>query len=237
MVFAKGLLTWITAAASAALEQMNRRRGRRGNNPARHGAPRTPWDAVLIGGLLLAMVLSPLADFGARCAQVRQEVLRLHILAASDQPQDQANKLLVRDALLDQLGTRLGSAHDTQEALDLAEASLDQVEAIARQTLDAAGCSDPVRAQRVRMHFDTRVYDNATLPAGEYEALRVVIGPGQGQNWWCVMFPPLCIPAAARAEETGREQQILLLEEEPNYKLAFWSVELVEKALEQLHSS
>lgn len=192
------------------------------------------WDSVLIAGLLLAMVLSPLADFGARCAQVRQEVLRLHILAASDQPEDQANKLLVRDALLTQLGPELGSAHSTQEALDLAEASLDQVEQIARRTLDAAGCSDPVSAQRVRMHFDTRVYDTATLPAGEYEALRVVIGPGAGQNWWCVMFPPLCIPAAARQEGSEEERQILLLEEEPNYKLAFWSVELVEKALGSL---
>lgn len=192
-----------------------------------------PWEPILFCGLLLAMALSPLADFGIRSAQVRGEVLRLHILANSDSPQDQALKLQVRDAILEEMGPQLGAAADLEEAQALAGENLDRVEAIARRTLDAAGCSLPVKAQLVEMYFNTRSYGSVTLPAGEYQALRVTIGEAQGQNWWCVMFPPLCIPAAAQENGAEETQQILLLDQEPNYQLAFWSVEVVEGLLEQ----
>lgn len=189
------------------------------------------WEAILFAGLVLAMIISPLADFGGRCAQVRDEVLRLHILANSDSEADQALKLEVRDAILAELGEEFGSADNLEEARKIAEQNLSRVEEIAAGVIADAGRSDSVQVQTVRMYFDTRVYENATLPAGEYEALRVLIGEGAGKNWWCVMFPPLCIPAAAR-EGDGEIEDIMLLEEEPNYKLAFWSVEAVEELLQ-----
>ncbi len=82
------------------------------------------------------------------------------------------------------------------------------------------------------MYFNTREYEDSTLPAGEYDALRLTIGEAQGKNWWCVMFPPLCIPAAATAEEGAEAlREIQLLNEEPHYRLAFASVEWVEECL------
>ena len=193
----------------------------------------THWELILFAGLLIAMMISPLADFGVRCDGVREEVLRLHILANSDSQEDQALKLQVRDAILEELGPELGAAKDLEDARRIAGENLSRVEEIARRTIAAAGRDDPVRAQTVRMYFDTRTYGEATLPAGEYEALRVTIGEAKGHNWWCVMFPPLCIPAAAQAGGEEEVQEILLLDQEPNYKLAFWSVEAVEGLLAQ----
>ncbi len=195
---------------------------------------RDKWDVILIAGLLIAMVISPLAVFGGRCAGVRGQVLRLHIIANSDSAEDQAIKLRVRDALLEELGGQLGGAQSLDEARYIAAENLDRAEEIARRTLSEAGRDDPVCAQTVRMYFDTRDYDGAILPAGEYDALRVTIGEAKGRNWWCVMFPPLCIPAAARQAGEEETKEILLLEEEPNYKLAFWSVEAVERLLDRL---
>lgn len=192
-------------------------------------------DAALIGGLLLAMLVAPLAGFGRQCAQVRDEVLRLHILANSDSPADQAVKLQVRDAVLRETGELFSSAGTLEEAWARAEENLSAIEETARRTLAENGCDLPVRAELTRSYFNTRQYDAATLPAGEYDALRLTIGEARGQNWWCVMFPPLCIPAAAEAEEgedaTAAAQDIRILNEEPHYRLAFASVEWVEDLL------
>ncbi len=191
-------------------------------------------DAALGGGLLLAMLLSPLAGFGQQCAQVRQDVLRLHILANSDSPEDQALKLQVRDAVLLETEDLFSGAATLAEAQAKAAACLPAIEETARRTLAENGCQLPVRAELTRMYFNTREYEDSTLPAGEYDALRLTIGEAQGKNWWCVMFPPLCIPAAATAEEgEGPEalREIQLLNEEPHYRLAFASVEWVEECL------
>ena len=192
-------------------------------------------DALLTAGLLLAMLLTPLAGFGRRCAQVRGEVLRLHILANSDSAADQALKLLVRDAVLRETGDLFSSAATLEEALALAEESLPAIEETARRALEGAGCGDPVKAELTRMYFSTRTYGEDTLPAGEYAALRLTIGEAQGQNWWCVMVPPLCLPAAGEAlPEEGREaaRNISLLNQQPHYKLAFASVEWLEGLLD-----
>ena len=195
-------------------------------------------DAALAGGLLLAMLLTPLADFGQRCAQVRGEVLRLHILANSDSPEDQALKLLVRDAVLLETGDLFASAENLEEARVRAAESLPAIEETARQTLLREGCDLPVRAEVTRMYFNTREYgEDTTLPAGDYDALRLTIGEAEGRNWWCVMFPPLCVPAAAEVPEEGPAEaakaDIRLLNQEPHYKLAFASVEWLEDLLDR----
>ena len=180
-------------------------------------------DALLTAGLMLAMLLTPLAGFGRRCAQVRGEVLRLHILANSDSAADQALKLLVRDAVLRETGDLFSSAATLEEALALAEESLPAIEETARRALEGAGCGDPVKAELTRMYFSTRTYGEDTLPAGEYAALRLTIGEAQGQNWWCVMFPPLCeSPALDKqdVEDFSAEAQDVL-EVEPTYDVRF----------------
>ena len=184
-------------------------------------------DRALILGLLLAALLLPLWNFWKECAQIRGEVFRLHILAASDSPEDQANKLAVRDALLAE-SERLfeGAATLSRAELQAAE-KLEEIERIAEATLKQRGCGDPVKAELVHMYFNTRVYEDVTLPAGEYDALRLTIGQGQGQNWWCVMFPPLCVGAAADPDPQ-LTQEIRDLSEEQPYQLSFAVVEAAE---------
>lgn len=192
-------------------------------------------DAVLIGGLLLAMLAAPLAGFGQRCGQVREEVLRLHILANSDSEADQAVKLKVRDAVLEATEELFAGAVGLAEARGAAEDSLALIEETARQVLAENGYPGmPVKAEVSRSRFGTREYGETVLPAGEYAAVRITLGEGAGQNWWCVMFPPLCVPAAAWAEEGEpgeAARDIAALNEEPHYRLAFASVELLEELL------
>lgn len=191
-------------------------------------------DAALGGGLLLAMLLTPLAGFGQQCGQVRQEVLRLHILANSDSAADQEVKLQVRDAVLETTGDLFSAAGTLEEAQAAAAENLPAIEDAARRVLEEEGYSYPVKAELTRMYFDTREYgEDTTLPAGEYQALRLSLGEAKGHNWWCVMFPPICVPAAAQAgEETEEGQQamedIQALNEEPHFRLSFAFVEWLE---------
>lgn len=191
-------------------------------------------DAALGAGLLLAMLITPLAGFGQRCAQVRQEVLRLHILANSDSEADQALKLRVRDAVLEETGGLFATAGTLEEAQAAALENLPAIEAAARRALAEAGSDAPVKAELTRMYFNTREYgEDTTLPAGEYQALRLSIGEARGRNWWCVMFPPLCVPAAEAAEEgqesKAAEEDIEALNQEPHYRLSFAVVEWLEE--------
>ncbi len=132
-------------------------------------------------------------------------VLRLHILANSDSAADQNRKMLVRDALLARSTEWMTESHTRREAIVQLEKQLPQIEAIAEETLRSAGCSDTVRATVCKTEFPSRAYDEITLPAGNYEALRIEIGEGAGQNWWCVMYPTLCVPAAAAESMTDAE--------------------------------
>ena len=191
-------------------------------------------DAALGAGLLLAMLITPLAGFGQRCAQVRQEVLRLHILANSDSEADQALKLRVRDAVLEETGGLFAAAGTLEEAQAAALENLPAIEAAARRALAEAGSDAPVKAELTRMCFNTREYgEDTTLPAGEYQALRLSIGEARGRNWWCVMFPPLCVPAAEAAvegqESKAVEEDIEALNQEPHYRLSFAVVEWLEE--------
>lgn len=193
-------------------------------------------DAVLIGGLLLAMLLTPLAGFGQQCEKVRGEVLRLHILANSDSGADQSVKLLVRDAVLETTGELFAGAENLEQARALAQLNLPRIEETARRVLAENGCGEmPVRVELARSRFNTREYDGTVLPAGEYEAVRLLLGKGAGQNWWCVMFPPLCVPAAWEGDEDPGEaaEDIAALNETPHYRLAFASVELIERLMDK----
>ena len=184
-------------------------------------------EAALLAGLLMALAAAPCVSFAGQCGQVRGQVLRLHVLAHSDSAADQQNKLAVRDALLAQSESLFAPAQNLQEAADAAAKSLPLLEQTAREALRARGCADPVRAELVREGFATRSYGAATLPAGNYLALRVVIGEGRGQNWWCVMYPPLCLPAAAPRDP---DPALAGLQEAPAHRVGFAAVELWEQA-------
>lgn len=144
--------------------------------------------------LLVIAVLAVLPIDGE--SAVYDEVIRLHILAASDSEEDQADKLAVRDAILAAYGDALAAA-DRDSAARTVEAYLPEIRALAEQTLAARGNPATVTVSFTDEEYPARVYGSLTFPAGTYRSLRVVIDGGEGQNWWCVLFPPMCVGAAS----------------------------------------
>ncbi len=164
---------------------------------------------TLAAGFILTIIISNSVGFikdGRKLDQLRGSVLRLHILADSDSEEDQRLKLCVRDALLEQSGELFGEADDLESAEEAALEAMPEIVDIAENTLRAQGCDSPVRAYLADMEFDERVYGNITMPAGKYRALRIEIGEAKGHNWWCVMYPPLCIPAAEDVESRDEKE-------------------------------
>ena len=158
---------------------------------------------ILLGGFIFTLLISNgvgVIRDGRRLDSLRNSVLRLHILADSNTEYAQSLKLKVRDGLLEADFFR--NAANLAEAELTAAENLDIIEKKAEEILRENGCYLPVSAELADVVFDERVYEDITMPAGEYRALRVKIGSAQGKNWWCVMYPPLCLPAACEEKET-----------------------------------
>lgn len=186
----------------------------------------------LILALAFSMILASLGSFAQQCGAVRKETLRLHIIANSDSETDQTNKLLVRDAVLEEYSELL-CGKTVEQAVLFADFLKDEITLTAEKTLAAQGCFDKVKTEVTEMYFDTRSYrDGVTLPAGNYTALRLVIGEGRGQNWWCVMYPPLCLPICMGEPAQNVARDITSLEQQPAVKMKFASVELAQKIMQ-----
>ena len=179
---------------------------------------------------LLTLCIVLLSGLWARREQyaLASKLIRLHVVANSDSERDQSLKLEVRDAVLAQLNPRLGSVSSREEAEALVRAELPELERIAARL---SGTN--ARASLRQEHFPTREYDNFSLPAGDYLSLRLELGNGVGKNWWCVVFPPMCLTAATATEEnrvatlgTLSDDDISLISEEGGYRLKFRVLEL-----------
>lgn len=164
-----------------------------------------------------------------------EKVVRLHVLANSDSKEDQALKLQVRDAVLAQAEVLLDPAADRKEAEGLLRGQLLEFEEIAEETIRASGYDYPVSVELSNSEFPTKRYEGFTLPAGEYLALRVLIGEAEGQNWWCVVYPPLCTSVSTDCSGTAlsavfsEEEVCFVTEENPEYILKFKIVEFWEE--------
>lgn len=168
--------------------------------------------AVFLTMVVVATALvgvSALGEFSTHCDDISQKVLRLHVLANSDSPEDQALKLQVRDAILAETGDLFSTAENKEAAMELVKAEQDTLTAVAEETLRSNGCDDSVTVELAQVFFDTRTYDTVTMPAGTYDAVQVKIGAAAGHNWWCVLFPSLCLPSA-----TGPALSDVLTDEE-----------------------
>ena len=192
------------------------------------------WWQALCGGMALCAVLALCGLYG-QCQGVRENVLRLHILANSNSEADQALKLQVRDAVVEAAAGWLDGSEDAGEAREIAAAQLPRLQAVAQQTVWNAGYAYPVKAQLCEMYFTTRQYDQVTMPAGIYEAVRFTIGSGEGHNWWCVVFPPMCMGAATDEDAlegvlTGSQQALVTGGQ--RYTVAFKLVEWFEKLVQ-----
>ena len=128
---------------------------------------------------------------------LNEELIRLHVVANSDSDEDQAVKLRVRDAVIESLRSAMEGVADVEEAKAYLQENLPRIQQVANDTLEALGCDCEAVVTLCKETFDTRYYDTFTLPAGVYEALRITIGEGEGHNWWCVVFPTLCVPATS----------------------------------------
>lgn len=134
--------------------------------------------------------------FTASAGTVKEDVVRLHILANSNSEIDQEVKLKVRDALLETNASILSDSVTKENAKEHFESSKEILLKTAKKTLKENGFNYNVKITLQEEYFNTRSYGNLTFPAGQYTALKIVLGEGEGKNWWCVMFPPLCVPAA-----------------------------------------
>ena len=181
---------------------------------------------AVIGALVAACVLSVTGFYGA-CEDIRREVFRLHILANSDSEADQQLKLTVRDALLTYTEKLFRDCRNKQESMRAAEEHIEDIRSYAQAVIRQAGYDYPVQAYVTNMSFTTRVYEDVTLPAGRYDALRIVIGSGQGHNWWCVLYPALCLPSVrkeALAEVVSSGEEAIMTGQE-SYQVKFLLVE------------
>jgi len=126
------------------------------------------------------------------------EIIRLHVIAHSDSPYDQSVKLAVRDAILDAFGPVLAnaSAHSFQTACEFLTRNLSLFETVAKASASEMGFQGTVQAEAGMLELPERTYGHVTLPKGEYQALRITLGSGEGRNWWCVLFPQLCLKIA-----------------------------------------
>ena len=186
-------------------------------------------------GLALLLVSALVMSFPVReDAEIYDKVIRLHVLANSDSEEDQALKLTVRDALLGEVAALTADCTDRDEAAALLALHTDALRQTAEEALQADGCPLSVSVVIGEEHYPTREYEGVRLPAGSYTSLRVMIGEAEGQNWWCVLFPPLCVGQAAAAEEkmlavgfTPGQVGVLTENEKPGYVLRFKLLEIL----------
>ena len=155
-----------------------------------------------INAVVICLLLTAFFWSGALLSdrqRLQQDLIRLHVVANSDSVEDQNRKLMVRDAITASIQKDMENLMDVEQAKRYLREKLPYIQTVAENTLQALGCSDVVTVSLCKEAFDTRVYDTFTLPAGVYNALRIVIGDGEGKNWWCVVFPALCIPLSSES--------------------------------------
>lgn len=189
--------------------------------------------------LALLLALAAALLWGAwslhRQDDLQRKMIRLHVIANSDSDADQTLKLHVRDAVLLRAEDILRQSADMTEARQRLTDALPAIGDAAASELTAWGSTYPVSVSLEETEFPLKTYDGFALPAGEYMALRVVIGAGEGRNWWCVVYPPLCSAAACELEETARSSGLtaddvsLMTGDGTGYVLRFRSLELWER--------
>lgn len=179
-------------------------------------------------GFIIAIVFS-ITSFASTCDEIRTDVLRLHVIANSDSEKDQQLKLKVRDAVLT-AGENIFDGSVTREnAEEKIRSEKEKLETAAKKVIEENGFDYDVEITVTEEFFNTRTYESVTLPAGKYMAVRVLIGESTGRNWWCVMFPPLCIPASQTDINLYLdEKEVKLVETNPKYEPRFKIVEIYE---------
>ena len=183
----------------------------------------------ILFGLIFAIALS-FARFDAKCDGLRQNVLRLHIIANSDSVEDQNLKLAVRDEILRQTEDVFLGCSSLAEAEKNLGANISKFTDIALEVIRENGFTYGAEASIGDSFFETREYEDFTLPAGNYRSLIVNLGEGRGKNWWCVVFPCVCLPSsAAELQQSVPEQSVKVAENPQKYVMKFKTAEIYEE--------
>ena len=186
---------------------------------------------ILLGSALAAVfsiMASQVLYAGQIQRQIAGKVIRFHVLANSDTAEDQQLKLQVRDAVGEMMQEKLKNTDSMTECRQIIQDNLDEIRRCAENVIREKGYAYEVEAGLEQSRFPRKAYGRAVLPAGEYEALEITIGSGEGHNWWCVMYPPICLPAA-EPPESAALTEIEALNSEPLFKPKLAVVELLER--------
>ena len=176
-----------------------------------------PTLTILLATLMLALLPTEAE------AKIYEDTVRLHILANSDTEDDQALKLALRDEILENFASELSGFESAEGARDEILCALDEIEEFSREFIKDQGYSYDVSVSIINEWYDTREYESFTLPKGYYYSLKIVIGEGEGKNWWCVMYPPLCLDFAVSDGYTDEEEALVL----GKYSVKFKLLELI----------
>lgn len=179
---------------------------------------------------LICAVLCSMSHFSAACDDLRQNVLRLHIIANSDSDADQQLKLKIRDEILRETDGLFENSKNLQEAQNTVCDNLEFFEAVANEVIAENGFDYTATASFGTSEFSTRYYDDFTLPAGEYQSLIITLGEAKGKNWWCVVYPTVCIPAAkGELNDTVSDESAQIAKGGKRFIMRFKTVEIYEK--------
>lgn len=188
--------------------------------------------------LVFVFVFSYIAPFIETSENISDQVFRLHILANSDSAEDQQLKLKVRDEILKKGETVFVSSNSLEETIELCKDNIALFQQTAEQCLKDNGSDYEVKVYVDKEYFNTREYDEITLPSGIYNALKIEIGQGKGHNWWCVMFPAICLSSVTDDELNKylSEDEQKLVNSDSKYEVRFKIVEIYEKVKSKIIS-
>lgn len=179
--------------------------------------------------LVFTVIFTLITPAVAMSEDISTKVFRLHILANSDSEDDQKLKLKVRDKILSVSDKMYNNCATVDDAVNTAKNNIDLFESTAAKVIIDNGYTYPVKAYVTKEYFDTRKYDNFTLPAGEYDSLKIEIGSAKGHNWWCVMFPSVCISRCVDDFDKSLSNDEIKMITDGKYKYKFKVVEVYEK--------
>ena len=188
--------------------------------------------------LVFVFMFSYIAPFIETSENISDQVFRLHILANSDSAEDQQLKLKVRDEILKKGETVFSSSNSLEETIELCKNNIALFQQTAEQCLKDNGSDYDVKVYVDKEYFNTREYDDITLPSGIYNALKIEIGQGKGHNWWCVMFPAICLSSVTDDELNKylSEDEQKLVNSDSKYEVRFKIVEIYEKVKSKIIS-
>ena len=188
------------------------------------------WETAALVALCIALCVGTWAQ--ARQNAISSDLVRLHVIAVSDDEHEQDIKLKVRDAVLNYLKPVLKDAENSKEAKKIISDHLNGIAGAAAKASDGRG----VKVSLDWEHYPTKSYEGFTLPAGNYESLKIVLGEGQGHNWWCIVFPPLCLEAAQaqQVESVMAKEDYAIVSDSEGYELRFKLVELWGELVDKL---